>query len=265
MTASHTLSSQAFNIDYSLFEKKEYVKDEYTLPYRILWPENMKMGKKYPLFIYLHGMGQGGRDNEKQLRHRGDLFLTPESRAKYPCMVLFPQVPLGRGFIHITKKKKISFLSMLRKFSDKEVNCDEMGMTLSPYGVMLYELIELLIKDNIVNTNRIYLSGSSMGAFSVFEFITEYPDMFAAAAPMSGGAVLATMRKWAGIVPVWIMHGDKDPIIPVESSRVVVAELKRRGVTNFRYSEFPGVGHHSWKKAFAEPDFLEWFFSKSKR
>jgi predicted peptidase len=265
MTISHTIPAQALHADYSLFEKREYVKGKYTLPYRILWPENMDNRRQYPLFIYLHGMGQGGTDNEKQLHHRADLFLEPENRAKYPCIVLFPQVPFGRGFIHLIKNGRPTLLSWLRKFSDREENCDEMGMILSPYGVMLYELIEKLISSKLVDTNRIYLSGSSMGAFSVFEFITEYPDMFAAAAPMSGGAVLATMGKWVGKVPVWIMHGDADPIIPVTSSHVVVAELKRRGVTNFRYSEFKGVKHHSWEKAFAEPDFLEWFFSKRKK
>ena len=265
MTASHALFAQSSDADYSLFEKREYVKDRYTLPYRILWPENREKGKAYPLFIYLHGMGQGGRDNEKQIRHRADLFLDAENRIKYPCIALYPQAPFGRAFVHITKKGKQSLLTELRDFSDKEEEChDRIAMSLSPYGNMLYELVEQLIKDGVVDTKRVYISGSSMGAFSTFEFISEYPDLFAAAAPMSGGAVLSTIGRWAGKVPVWIMHGDKDPIIPVESSRIVVDELKRRGITSYRYSEFKGVKHHSWEKAFKEPDFLDWFFSKSR-
>jgi hypothetical protein len=44
----------------------------------------------------------------------------------------------------------------------------------------------------------------------------------------------------------------------------VVEELKQRGVTNFRYSEYEGVKHHSWDVAFEDPGFLEWIFSKRK-
>lgn len=264
VVAASSLLAQDSGVDYDLFEKGEYADNGHTLPYRILWPENMEKGKKYPLFIYLHGMGQGGRDNEKQLQGRADLFLKPENRVRYPCIVLFPQAPFGRSFVHITRNGKSLLVPGFRKLSDEEENRNEVEVSLSLYGRLLYDLVWQLVKGSTTDAKRVYISGSSMGAFTTFELIGEHPELFAAAAPMSGGAVLAAVGRWAGKVPVWIVHGDKDSVIPVESSRIIVEELKKQGITNYRYSEYRGIKHHSWEKAFAEPDFLSWFFSKRK-
>lgn len=53
--------------DLSLFEKQLYVDGTDTLPCRILTPANFKKGQKYPLLVFLHGAGERGSDNEKQL------------------------------------------------------------------------------------------------------------------------------------------------------------------------------------------------------
>lgn len=249
--------------DYNLFEKKTYTNGKQKLRYRLLWPENMEEGEKYPLFIFLHGMGLGGKDNKKQLKRGAKLFLKPENRTKYPCIVLYPQAPLGRSFVKITKNGRPLLYRGFRKFTKVKHDKEKLEISLSAHGEMVYELIRELIAENVVDTTRIYIGGASMGAFCTFQFISEYP-IFAAAAPMAGGADPSTIDKWAGKVPVWIVHGDKDPIVPVESSRVVVKQLEERGVTNYRYNEYCDVKHHCWDKAFIEPDYLEWFFSKSK-
>lgn len=45
-----------------------------TLQYRLLQPENMKKSEKYPLVLFLHGAGERGNDNERQLTHGGQMF-----------------------------------------------------------------------------------------------------------------------------------------------------------------------------------------------
>ena len=64
-----------------------------SLNYRLLEPEVMQAGEKYPLVLFLHGAGERGNDNEKQLTHGGQMFLNPVNREKYPAFVLFPQCP----------------------------------------------------------------------------------------------------------------------------------------------------------------------------
>ncbi|MBP9099292.1 MAG: phospholipase, partial [Ferruginibacter sp.] len=79
--------------DLSLFQKKQFISGNDTLPYRLLLPENYDVSKKYPLVFFLHGAGERGNDNEKQLLHGAKLFLKEEVRKKYPAIVIFPQCP----------------------------------------------------------------------------------------------------------------------------------------------------------------------------
>nr|AIA83987.1 CAZy families CE1 protein [uncultured Chitinophaga sp.] len=53
------------------FERRVYSSDVGSLPYRIMFPENYDPGKKYPLVIFLHGSGERGSDNAKQLLQWG--------------------------------------------------------------------------------------------------------------------------------------------------------------------------------------------------
>ena len=244
--------------DFSLFAKKEYTRDGVVLPYRILYPEQINDGEKVPLFVFLHGMGMRGTDNERQLSRGADLFLKPENRKDFPCIAFYPQVPETSAFVTAKENGKNLNYSRFATVTDHST----ISVAFTPYGEMVYDVIQQLIQSGAVDTNRIYISGSSMGGFSTFHFIAEYPELFAAAAPMAGGATVTTVGKWAGKVPVWIVHGDADQIVGVEASRRVHEELKRLGVAH-RYSEYPGAKHNSWDNAFAEPDYISWFFSHS--
>jgi predicted peptidase len=65
-----------------------------------------------------------------------------------------------------------------------------------------------------------------------------------------------------GKTPVWIFHGDADQSVPVEGSRKMNAALKAAG-DNVRYTEYPGVDHNSWDKAYAEPELMKWMLAQS--
>lgn len=89
------------SLSLSLSAQQGYEKDVFvsstgdSLPYRMIRPESMKAGKKYPLVLFLHGAGERGNDNERQLTHGGQMFLNPVNREKYPVFVLVPQCPAG--------------------------------------------------------------------------------------------------------------------------------------------------------------------------
>lgn len=89
------------SLSLSLSAQQGYEKDVFvsstgdSLPYRMIRPESMKAGKKYPLVLFLHGAGERGNDNERQLTHGGQMFLNPVNREKYPAFVLVPQCPAG--------------------------------------------------------------------------------------------------------------------------------------------------------------------------
>jgi acetyl esterase/lipase len=62
--------------------------------------------------------------------------------------------------------------------------------------------------------------------------------------------------------PVWAFHGAADPVVPVSESRKMVEALKAAG-GNVKYSEYEGVRHDSWIRAYSEPEFFSWLLSHS--
>src|SRR5688572_10305354 len=86
-----TTAISAMTQNNNLFEKNWLVQGADTLPYRILYPLNYDAGIKYPVIFFLHGAGERGNDNEKQLTHGAKFFLQDDVRTKYPAFVIFPQ------------------------------------------------------------------------------------------------------------------------------------------------------------------------------
>ena len=49
------------------YQHKSYQSELGTLNYRILEPESFDSSQKYPLVLFLHGAGERGSDNQKQI------------------------------------------------------------------------------------------------------------------------------------------------------------------------------------------------------
>lgn len=123
-------------------------------------------------------------------------------------------------------------------------------------------LLDSIIKVYPIDTNRIYVMGLSMGGYGVWDIIARLPNKFAAAVPICGGADLKTAPKIAHI-PIWVFHGAKDGVVPVERSRRMVAELKKYGGKPI-YTEYPNVHHGAWYPAFKNPELFKWLFQQNK-
>ena len=100
-----------------------------------------------------------------------------------------------------------------------------------------------------------------MGGMGTFEAVYREPKLFAAAAPICGGGDTKAYSKQSARVPFRIFHGADDAVVAVNLSRDMVGRLKELNAS-VQYIEYPGVNHNSWDNAFAEPDFLGWFFAK---
>lgn len=204
------------------------------LPYRYLTPENTLRGMKYPLVIFLHGSGERGIDNEKQLFHGSGLFLNPVNQEKYPAYVIIPQCPEGKTW----KRDDVA-----------------------PTVISLIEKYKNLPQ---IDDSRIYIIGLSMGAYGIYDIVTRRPDLFAVAVPICGEPN-AEKLPVAKDIAFSIYHGDADQAVPVEGSREAYVVLKKAGCKHLRYTEFAGTTHNSWNPAFNTPDFLSWIFSKRRK
>jgi predicted peptidase len=218
------------------------------MPYRLLAPRDLSSGARYPLVVFFHGSGERGADNEKQLINGVERFARPESRSQYPCFVLAPQCPTHLDNQPIMWTGSREEMHRLKLASEPA----------APLQTAL-ELIFVIQGKYPIDLDRIYVAGISMGGFAAWEALIRHPRHFAAAIPVCGGGDV-TYADSIKHVPVWAFHGAEDPVVPVICSRSMIENLEKAGGAP-RYTEYPGVGHNSWDRAYAEPELLSWLFS----
>jgi predicted peptidase len=249
------LNKKAVDHALDIYEKKEFVFAEgKVLPYRILYPENYDKNKKYPLLLLLHGAGERGKDNEKQLTWGSKLFITAENRKNFPAIVVFPQCP-EESFWAVTKIDRTTTPFKI-----------EFDYTAEPNWPLAAAnaLVKKLANEEGVDKSRIYISGLSMGGMGTFESVYRNPDLYAAALPICGGGDVNHFDKRVAKVPFWVFHGAADAVVNPQLSRDMVEKLKSLKA-EVKYSEYPGVNHNSWENAFAEKDYLSWMLQHKKK
>jgi len=189
----------------------------FTLPYRLVRPPGYTAGTttKYPLVVFLHGSGESGTDNRLQISKNigtntpGSVFTTTANLTKFPTFFIAPQTPTATIGWNSGSKSLVAAL----------------------------KLITALETEFSIDTNRIYLTGLSLGGMGTYTAIQENPSLFAAAIPMSGRGD-PTMAAKIKHIPIWDFHGAMDPSVDVSGSRDMIAALRAAGGMP-RYTEYP--------------------------
>lgn len=233
------------SVESNKFEAKIYEKDGERTPYRLFVPANYDKNKKYPLVLWLHGGAGRGNDNEKQITGGNTLgatlWTTPENQAKNPAFVLAPQCPPGESWANNDAEMKPS------KHLETVVGL----------------LRDLRKQYGGIDADRLYVAGQSLGGYGAWALITEYPGMFAAAIPLCGGGNAARTKNLVN-VSIWAFHGDEDAAVDVKESRKMIEAVRKAG-GNPKYTEYKGVGHAVWLRAFAEPELPPWVFAQKRK
>ncbi|RZJ17855.1 MAG: phospholipase [Acinetobacter sp.] len=244
--------SSAFAQDLSKFKKENFIQGLDTLKYRILYPENFDADKKYPVVLFLHGRGESGNDNEKQLTHGSKMFLTDNFRKNFPAIVIFPQCAEGSYWSNV----EIETINTKRFFTFQKGGEPTKAMSL------LLKLTDKVVNETYADKSRIYVGGLSMGGMGTFEILRRKPKTFAAAFSICGGDNIANAKKYKN-VPIWIFHGGLDDIVNPQLSYSVFKELRKLGHEP-KYTIYPKANHNSWDSAFAELALLPWLFGNKK-
>ncbi len=241
--------------DITAYQEKYYQVDNFVLPYRWLVPADSS-GQRFPLLIFLHGAFEKGYDNKKQLLIGGRFFMRDSVRDRYPAYILFPQCPPDDSWAYF--ENQIDFSTGYAKdwvFPFRK--------TPTPVSIVLKKLVDSLLGTGKIDPARVYIAGLSQGGMGVLDLIARYPECFAAGISMCGAGNPATTRFFAGKVPLWLFHGDKDSIVPSLFSKQYFRHLKRAH-SEVKFNLYPGIEHDCWNKAFAEPDLMKWLFTRKK-
>ncbi len=231
----------------SLFSAERFISSKGdTLNYRLLFPD-YNPSRKYPLVIFLHGMGERGNDNTSQLKWGVMNFATDQNMKMYPSFVIAPQCPVTDEWSHNLSKGSTEF---------------SLNPTPSKPMELLISLIEKTIKNLPIDTNRIYITGLSMGGMGTFDIIERYSNLFAAAVPVCGGGDISKANSIKHI-PIWIFHGAEDISVSPNFSFKMVQALINVG-SHPGYTQYPEVGHFSWIEAYSDPLMMAWLFRQHK-
>jgi predicted peptidase len=217
--------------------------------YQVYVPADWNAKKKSPVILFLHGAGERGDDGVIQTEVGiGGAVRRHADRAQ--AVIVFPQC--------------------LKNHWWSEPEMQAVALT----------ALDQSIKEFNGDAERIYLTGISMGGYGTWAIASEHPNRFAAIAPVCGGVKVpeaiakqlqltnpqgddpyTPVAQKIGKTPVWIFHGGADAVVPVTESRRMNEALKAAG-GNVKYTEYAGVNHNSWDKAYNEAEFFTWLLSQ---
>jgi predicted peptidase len=229
------------------FSAEVYKSGSEELPYRIHLPKSMDKSKKYPLVIFLHGAGERGNENKKQLAHGAKDILKYSRSNNEPVIIIAPQCPKKKQWVNTPWGK-------LSHTMPKEPSIP-MALAIS--------LLKSKVNNLPVDVKRVYVSGLSMGGYGTWDIIQRMPDYFAAAIPVCGGGDSAEAPKLKNL-PIWCFHGGNDRVVKTKRSQDMIAAIKKAGGSP-KYTEYPGVGHNSWSATFSNKEVLKWLFEQKKK
>ena len=113
-----------------------------------------------------------------------------------------------------------------------------MGHSYGWSAPILSALLEQILEDYRIDTDRIHLTGFSMGGYGVWDLAQHEPHRFASLMPICGGADPAIASSLSHL-PTWIHRGKGDDIIPAEASKMMYDALiaSRAGEVHFSCHE----------------------------
>lgn len=171
----------------------------YALDYEYYSPAGKNDNTKYPIVIFLHGIGHG-EETGSQLADSGmPYWSSAELQARFSdggAFILLPRAP--------------------------EENNEFWGESfIEPLHVLIDDFIKQH-KDN-VDTTRIAISGSSQGGAMVWMMLKAYPEYFSAAFPIASTKTpSADLIEKCSSTAIWMLASKFDPIINYNLSTLAI-------------------------------------------
>lgn len=193
-----------------------------TYPYWHFLPATYNQNpQSWPLILFLHGAGERGTALHLVTRHGPPNIV--QHKPDFPFIVIAPQCPTSETW---SAKHLLQFLD-----------------TVTP--------------EYHIDTDRIYLTGISMGGGGAWSLASLSPERFAALVPICGygnPSIATRLRN----LPTWVFHGARDQVVPLESSAQLVQALQKAG-GNVIFTVYPDADHAgAWIRAYNDDQLYTW-------
>ncbi len=212
------------SLEYVLYVPRAYAREEATGG-RTRWP----------LIVFLHGLGECGTDGQRMMVNGlpQSLLRQPE---RWPCFVLMPQKPTQDG-----------------QWED--------------YAEPILEAVKACSIGRRIDPDRIALTGLSHGGHGAWALAARHPERWSAVAPVCGRLAPSTAEEIATRVkdlPIWCFHGEKDNVVPASDSKQIIAAIKAAGGKP-KLTLYPNANHNAWDPAYGDPALAKWLLSQRRR
>jgi len=187
-------------------------------------------GRRWPLVLFLHGRGERGTDINLVRKYGIAKLMDEEPTADY--IAISPQCPLTHEWPGLVDT--------------------------------LARLLDQATTHLPVDPDRVYLTGLSMGARGGWLLAVTEPERFAALVMICGRIPTPDFLERVGTLkekPIWVFHGAKDPVVPVENSEQIVATLQAAG-GHPRLTIYPEADHDAWTATYANHELYSWLFAQ---
>ncbi len=213
-----------------------------TIKFRFRSPENIVPGKKYPLVIWLHGQGESGDDNKRQLSHMQSTMEFLAGPNKLDFYILATQCPKdNRAW---------------------ENSISNRGKGDAPL-VILIEILEHLLRNCPINQNRISVVGVCSGGDGVWPLLHMKPDFFSSVAVFSTSPPPDLVwDEHHRRTSLWAFNNQGDKSAPVEPMGEFVKQVNDAG--GLASLTVGSSGHDSWSKAMREDKIVAWLVQQDR-
>ncbi len=194
-------------------------------------PPGYSSSQRYPLIVFLHGSGERGSDNDLPLAKNGNgslQLVAGQNQADHPAFMLVPQASFLEGWNDNTLRQTLRAIRRLE----------------AQYSI---------------DHDRIYVTGLSLGGEGTYHFAALYPDVFAAAVPMS--AWFDGRPEPLAATPIWAFHAADDGSVPASRGDAAVSAIRYAG-GRVIYTRYAFGGHGIWPAAYGNRYLLPWLMSQ---
>ena len=268
----------------NVMQLRKYAGASMTLYYHLFKPTGYSSAKKYPIIFTFHGVGENGDSSNTAYINKNGLvsnYVSNAFQAKHACFVAAPHV----------REPNETWIDTPWTVNNAVAKYKQGPISKRLSTVM--QILDSLEREFSIDTNRIYITGLSIGGWATWDLVTRFPNKFAAAFPQSGG-VDTSKAKLVAQTPIWCYHGRNDNTVtplsdnlmfenidkqddnkgvvypwchgttcPAEMTAAKIDSLTNAGMIHF-YTLDPNQGHDGWDKYYGDTLIQNWLMKQSR-